>query len=130
MSDLSKFTSQIDSNKSKLIQRLADAVAIPSVSGDASYRKHVDEMAHWLVKELDAIGATSTLKELGNQTLEGKQVKLPPAILSDLGNDPKKKTILIYGVSKKFFSMGGVKEVVSEDLTKIRMFPIRSFSFS
>jgi len=33
-----KFLSQIDQNKDSLIQRLATAVAIPSVSGDASYR--------------------------------------------------------------------------------------------
>lgn len=108
MSDLSKFTSQIDSNKSKLIDRLGEACAIASVSGDASYRPKVVEMAHWLVKQLDAIGATSTLKELGNHTMEGKEIALPPAILADLGNDPKKKTILIYGVSGILQGQGGV----------------------
>lgn len=94
-----KLVAQLDANKEKLIDRLARAVEIPSVSGDAAYRKHVFEMADFLVAELKALGATTELKPLGKQILDGQEIELPPVILADYGNDPKKKTILVYGVS-------------------------------
>lgn len=34
---------------------------------------------------------------LGKQTLEGKELDLPPIVLGQYGNDPNKKTILVYG---------------------------------
>jgi Cys-Gly metallodipeptidase DUG1 len=40
------------------IDRLATAVAIPSVSADASYRPKVHEMGDWLAKELETLGVT------------------------------------------------------------------------
>ncbi|KAI3477706.1 hypothetical protein L1887_60525 [Cichorium endivia] len=92
-----KFVSQIDANKAALIDRLAKAVSIPSVSGDAAYRKHCFEMADWLLAELKQLGATAELKPLGKQVLDGQEIELPPVILGDLGKDPKKKTILVYG---------------------------------
>ncbi|KAJ1022066.1 hypothetical protein NDA18_005300 [Ustilago nuda] len=91
------FISQIDANKAGLINRLAKAVSIPSVSGDAAYRKHCFEMADWLLAELKKLGATAELKPLGKQTLDGQEIELPPVILGDLGKDAKKKTILVYG---------------------------------
>lgn len=54
-------------------------------------------MGHWLEKQLKALGVTTVLKDLGQQTLQGQHVDLPPAILGKLGEDPKKKTVLIYG---------------------------------
>lgn len=92
-----KFLAQIDTNKKALIDRLAEAVAIPSVSGDASYRKACFDMADWLLASLKKLGATAELKPLGKQTLEGKEIELPPVIFADYGKDPKKKTILVYG---------------------------------
>lgn len=92
-----KFISQIDSNKEALIARLAEAVSIPCVSGDAAYRKHCFEMADWLLAEVKKLGASAELKPLGKQTLDGQEIDLPPVILANLGSDPKKKTILVYG---------------------------------
>ena len=95
-----KFVAQIDANKSILIDRLAEAVSIPSVSGDAKYRKHVFEMADWLKAELEKLGCTAELKPLGKQTLDGQEVELPPVIFADyVTGDKSKKTILVYGVS-------------------------------
>jgi len=37
------------------------------------------------------------LKDLGQQTLQGQRLALPPAILGKLGKDLKKKTVLVYG---------------------------------
>ena len=54
-------------------------------------------MGHWLEKQLKALGVTTVLKDLGQQTLQGQRLALPPAILGKLGNHPSKKTVLIYG---------------------------------
>lgn len=34
---------------------------------------------------------------LGKQVLDGQELDLPPALVGSLGNDPKKKTVLVYG---------------------------------
>lgn len=67
-----------------------------SVSGDASYRKHVFAMADFLVGELESLGVEVTKVDLGKHTLDGEELPLPPALLGKLGDDPKKKTILLY----------------------------------
>lgn len=97
---LDNFISQIEKNKSSLIARLAEAVAIPSVSGDAKYRKHVFEMADWTKAQLEKLGATASFQQLGKQMLNGEEIDLPPVIFADLKaktDADKKKTILVYG---------------------------------
>jgi len=54
-------------------------------------------MAEWLNAQLKAVGVSTQLVNLGKQVLEGKELDLPPAILGRIGNDPKKKTVLVYG---------------------------------
>ena len=54
-------------------------------------------MADFLEGQLSNAGAQVTKVPLGKQTLDGQEVELPPAILAQIGNDPKKKTILCYG---------------------------------
>lgn len=101
---LNDFFSQIDKNQSAYIERLAQAVEIPSVSGDATYRKYVFEMGDWLKAELEKLGATTEFKPLGMQTLDGQEVELPPVIFADYKaktDSDKKKTILVYGVSER-----------------------------
>ena len=39
----------------------------------------------------------TTLNPLGEQVLDGKTISLPPVITATHGNDPEKKTILVYG---------------------------------
>lgn len=105
MASLDSFYGQIDKNQPALIDRLAEAVAIPSVSCDAAYRKHVFEMADWLDGELKKLGAQTQIMPLGKQTLDGQEIELPPVIFADLKakeNADKKKTVLIYGVREKY----------------------------
>jgi len=52
-----QFIKYVDDNAAGFIERLAKAVQIPSVSGDASYRKYVFDMATFLEGELQAVGA-------------------------------------------------------------------------
>jgi Cys-Gly metallodipeptidase DUG1 len=47
----------IDSQTDYFVKKLAEAVAIPSVSGDAKMRSKVVEMSVWLKKEMEELGA-------------------------------------------------------------------------
>ena len=47
---------------------------------------------------MEKLGTQTELKGLGDQTLpDGSKLALPPVLLGTLGNDPKKKTLLVYG---------------------------------
>lgn len=94
--NVKKLFAKIDQLKSQAIARLADAVAIPSVSADPAYRPKVVEMAKFLEKQLGELGATDIqLKPLGKQ--DGVDVDLPPIVLARYGTDSAKKNILLYG---------------------------------
>lgn len=54
-------------------------------------------MADFLVDQLESLGAAVRKASLGKQELEGSTIDLPPAVLAQLGDDPKKKTLLLYG---------------------------------
>lgn len=55
-------------------------------------------MMQWAENKFQQVGAKTELIDLGIQTLpSGKELLLPPALLGSIGNDPKKKTVLIYG---------------------------------
>ena len=68
-----------------------------SVSGDPAHRPDVFKMADFLVAELKALGAVVETRDLGKQDWHGTELDLPPIVLASVGNDPKKKTILVYG---------------------------------
>lgn len=87
----------IDANQSYFIEKLAQVVAIPSVSGEAKYRPEVVKMGQWLESELLRLGATVSMRDVGTQQLEGKTIALPPVVLASYGGDPAKKTVLVYG---------------------------------
>ena len=62
---------------------------------------HLYAAAHsfsFIAQEIEKLGGTCELAPLGDQTLpDGKKLPLPPILLGSLGNDPKKKTLLVYG---------------------------------
>lgn len=91
---------KIDELKPQFIEILGKAVEIPAVSGDESLRPMVVKKAHFLVEELQKIGFSDIqLKHLGTQPppVEDANLQLPPVVLSRFGDDPKKKTLLVYG---------------------------------
>jgi Cys-Gly metallodipeptidase DUG1 len=92
-----EFLKYIDDNADGFIKRLVDAVAIPSISGDPSHRKDVFAMADWLNAQLKQVGVDTQLVDLGRHTMDGEDLRLPPAILGRIGDDKTKKTVLIYG---------------------------------
>lgn len=54
-------------------------------------------MSAWLDGQLQRVGVTTKLVDLGKHVMDGQELPLPPAILGRIGNDPNKKTILVYG---------------------------------
>nr|POF01018.1 cys-gly metallodipeptidase dug1 [Quercus suber] len=96
--ELTSYFSQVDANASKYIERLRQAVAIPSISAEDARRPDVVRMGQWLKSELEALGAYMEARPLGPQP--GKEhLELPPAVI---GRYPAqklagKRTILVYG---------------------------------
>uniref|UniRef100_A0A1I7XBZ9 M20_dimer domain-containing protein n=1 Tax=Heterorhabditis bacteriophora TaxID=37862 RepID=A0A1I7XBZ9_HETBA len=87
----------IDAQQDEFVAILKEAVAIQSVSSEAGRRAECVKMSHW-AKELEALGALVELVDAGKQKLhDGSELDLPPIIFGMLGNDPQKKTLLIYG---------------------------------
>ena len=88
----------IDEQKQEWIRLLSEAVAIKSVSAWPDTRDEVFRMVHWFADLLQAQGAVLEVVDNGSQTLPDSRVlPLPPIILGSLGNDPAKKTLLVYG---------------------------------
>lgn len=54
-------------------------------------------MGQWLYTALTSRGIEATLNPLGKHTMGGQELELPPVITAQYGNDPAKKTILVYG---------------------------------
>lgn len=97
MTELSRVFSVVDEQADAFIKRLADAVAIPSVSADPAHRKDVFAMASYLEAQMKALGidVESRKNPLGTQA--GTDMDLPHILLGTYGSDPAKKTVLVYG---------------------------------
>lgn len=55
-------------------------------------------MVQFAADRLKDLGFELELRKVGSKPLKGAdEVALPPVILGTRGNDPKKKTVLIYG---------------------------------
>lgn len=55
-------------------------------------------VSFFCTKEVSYLYPIRTKKvDVGEHELEGQKVKLPPIVLGELGNDPKKLTVLVYG---------------------------------
>ena len=73
-------------------------MAIKSVSCQHDTRYETIRMVKWMEELLKKEGATTELVDIGQQTFpDGKVAPLPPVLLAQLGNDPAKKTLCVYG---------------------------------
>lgn len=86
MSALPEVFKYVDQNAKAYKELLKEAVAIPSVSCDIKYRDDCVRMVHWTQEKLKEVGATTELRDVGFQTIDGVQVKLPPVLVGVLGN--------------------------------------------
>ncbi|KAH7871358.1 hypothetical protein F5879DRAFT_969645 [Lentinula edodes] len=92
-----EFLDFVDNNADAFIKRLSEAVSIKSVSGDAAYRSEVFKMSDWISQQFKAVGVEIQQVDLGKHIMDGQELQLPKAVLGRLGNNPNKKTILVYG---------------------------------
>lgn len=96
--NLQSYYKQVDSLAEPFIERLRQAVAIPSISADEERRQDVVKMGHFLKGELEKLGAHMEARDLGRQP--GKEhLHLPPAVIGryPAKKDEGKRTILVYG---------------------------------
>ncbi|XP_077994507.1 cytosolic non-specific dipeptidase-like [Glandiceps talaboti] len=95
---LPKLFSYIDDHQDLYVQRLKEAVAIQSVSAWPEKRPEIVRQVEEVKKQLEGLGGTAELADVGMQKLhDGTEIPLPPILLGQLGNDPNKKMLLVYG---------------------------------
>jgi len=54
-------------------------------------------MGEWLRDQLNSFGIRTKSVDLGTQVVDGKELPFPPVIVGRLGDNPDKKTVLVYG---------------------------------
>ncbi|GMI06735.1 hypothetical protein TrRE_jg9327 [Triparma retinervis] len=111
------FFKYIDYREEIYVQRLREAVAIKSVSAWPDHRPEIMKMMSWCQGWIDKLGGESELyaNPLKEQKLDdGTTIPLPPILLGQFGNDPKKK--MIYEGMEEYGSEGMFEAV--NDLAK------------
>ncbi|KAG9479124.1 hypothetical protein GDO78_012670 [Eleutherodactylus coqui] len=98
MSDLPTLFQYVDCHQDVYVKRLSEWVAIQSVSAWAEKRGEIKKMMEVAAKEIERLGGCAELVDIGKQKLpDGSEIPLPPIILGNLGSDPCKKTVCVYG---------------------------------
>ncbi|XP_068003668.1 cytosolic non-specific dipeptidase [Melanerpes formicivorus] len=98
MSALDTLFKYIDEHQDLYIERLAQWVAIQSVSAWPEKRPEIRRMMEVAAKDIERLGGTTRLMDIGKQKLpDGSEIPLPPIVLGTLGSDPCKKTVCVYG---------------------------------
>lgn len=96
--DMGNRTPPLSAAQDVYVERLAECVALDGVSADPTRRHRIVETVAWAQKWIERLGGSTRLVELGDQTLaDGSKCPLPPVLLAEIGNDPAKKTLGIYG---------------------------------
>ncbi|KAF9078551.1 hypothetical protein BDP27DRAFT_1309748 [Rhodocollybia butyracea] len=91
-----EFLDFVDNNADAFIQRLGEAVAIKSISGDPACRPEVFKMMNWVAQKFESVGVEVQQVDLGKHIMDGQELQLPNAVLGRIGNDPKLRTVLCY----------------------------------
>ncbi|XP_059102630.1 beta-Ala-His dipeptidase [Peromyscus eremicus] len=97
---LEKLFQHIDLHQDEFVQTLKEWVAIESVSVQPMprLRQEIFRMTALAADKLQHLGARVDSVDLGSQQMpDGQSLPIPPIILAELGNDPKKPTVCFYG---------------------------------
>ncbi|GAB5579579.1 beta-Ala-His dipeptidase isoform X1 [Prionailurus iriomotensis] len=98
MSALTTLFKYVDENQDRYIKKLAEWVAIQSVSAWPEKRGEIRRMLEVAAADIKQLGGSVELADIGKQKLpDGSEIPLPPILLGKLGSDPRKKTVCIYG---------------------------------
>lgn len=91
--DLLKILQYVDANRNLLVNNLAEAVAIKSVSGHPKYSGEVLKMIKLVESWLVRLEVKYECYRIGSYMVDGKEYKLPPVILGAIGDDFRKPTV-------------------------------------
>jgi len=92
---ISKYFSYIDEHAQMYIDRLAEAVAIESVSADlANHLSDIVKMMEWTKYHIERLGGNATFLTNPKST---EDHPLPPILLAEFITDPTLKTVCVYG---------------------------------
>ncbi|CAK6447739.1 unnamed protein product [Pipistrellus nathusii] len=97
---LEKVFRYMDLHQDEFVQTLKEWVAIESdsIQPVPHLRQELLRMMAVAAEELRRLGASVDLEDLGSQQLpDGQTLPIPPVILGELGNDPGKPTVCVYG---------------------------------
>ena len=90
-----RFFAFVDERKAQYIERLGEAVAIPSISAELDeHLVDIHKMIDWTKGQIDQLGGECRLIDNPVGTTERP---LPPILLGNFPVDPKKKTVCVYG---------------------------------
>lgn len=91
----SQFFEYVDARQQLYIDRLAEAVSIPSISSELPERlSDINKMMNYAKNEVERLGGTTRMVSNPASTSERE---LPPILLGEFHIDPKKKTVCVYG---------------------------------
>ncbi|XP_006874605.1 PREDICTED: beta-Ala-His dipeptidase [Chrysochloris asiatica] len=97
---LTKVFQYIDGHQEEFVQTLRDWVAVESdsVQPVPRLRREIFKMMDMAADKLRRLGASVDCVDMGTQQFpDGQNLPIPPIILAELGNDPKKPTVCFYG---------------------------------
>ena len=111
---MGSFINSIIKSSPKFIKNLEKVERIKSLAASEVKTTPSHEVMFWMSNYLKALGATVASFDVGDRTMarmfevkclcftwkcckERPYNKLPPILLAQLGNDPSKKTLLVYG---------------------------------
>lgn len=98
MSVLTTLFKYVDENQDRYVKKLAEWVAIQSVSAWPEKRGEIGRMMEVAAADIKQLGGSVELVDIGKQKLpDGSEIPLPPILLGKLGSDPRRKTVCIYG---------------------------------
>lgn len=93
--NLDAFLAYVEQRQYVYKHRLAEAVAIPSVSGELDeHLPDIQRMMDWTVNHIDRLGGTHELRANPAST---SARPLPPILMASFMADPKLKTVCVYG---------------------------------
>ncbi|CAN0154130.1 unnamed protein product [Lampetra planeri] len=88
----------IENNQQLFVKRLAEWVSVRSVSSQPELRGEVLRMVQMTAQHIERLGGAVEMVDIGTETLaDGSKLALPPVILAEIGRDPAKKTVCVYG---------------------------------
>ena len=97
---LDVFYKFVDGRADDYVDRLREAVAIPSVSAWPGHRPKIESMMDWTKDWIEKLGGTVVVKpnpipeeDLG----DGTTIPNPPILLASFDSDPSKRTVCVYG---------------------------------